>query len=349
MMEYFAGEYDVIVIGAGHAGCEAALASARMGLKTLITAINLDSVALMPCNPSLGGPAKGNLVRELDALGGEMGVNGDKTMIQIRMLNTKKGPAVRSLRAQVDKKRYQERMKYILECQENLQLKQTEVYRVIIEDGRVSGIVTQLGAVFKCKSVVIASGTYLKSRVVIGEQSFESGPNGLYPATKLSECLSELGFKLRRFKTGTPARIDGRTVRFEEMSEQPGDIDINTFSFMTGDLKLDQLPCYLTYTNEKTHEIIRENLDRSPLYTGDIVGVGPRYCPSIETKIMNFPDKESHQIFIEPEGTLTREMYVQGMSSSLPEDVQIDMLHSIEGLKRDRHAGRSTEVSAGRS
>lgn len=332
-MEYFAGEYDVIVIGAGHAGCEAALAAARMGLKTLVTAINLDSVALMPCNPSLGGPAKGNLVRELDALGGEMGINGDKTMIQIRMLNTKKGPAVRSLRAQVDKKRYQERMKYILECQENLQLKQTEVYKINVENGRVTGIVTQLGAVFKCKSVVVASGTYLKSKVVIGEQSFESGPNGLYPATMLSRCLLDIGFRLRRFKTGTPARIDGRTVKFEEMSEQPGDADINTFSFMTGDIKLDQLPCYLTYTNERTHEIIRGNLDRSPLYTGDIVGVGPRYCPSIETKIMNFPDKESHQIFVEPEGTLTREMYVQGMSSSLPEDVQIDMLHSIDGLK----------------
>lgn len=332
-MEYFAGEYDVIVIGAGHAGCEAALACARMGLKTLVTAINLDSVAMMPCNPSIGGPAKGNLVRELDALGGEMGINTDKTMIQIRMLNTKKGPAVRSLRAQVDKKQYQDRMKYVLECTENLQLKQAEIVRINFENGRVTGVVTHLGAVFHTKCVVIASGTYLRSKIVIGEVSYDGGPNGLFPAMKLSSCLEEQGIRLRRFKTGTPARIDGRTVVFEEMSEQPGDQDINTFSFMTGDIKLEQLPCYLTYTNEKTHQIIRDNLNRSPLYTGDIVGVGPRYCPSIETKIMNFPDKETHQIFIEPEGVFTREMYVQGMSSSLPEDVQIEMLHSIEGLK----------------
>lgn len=332
-MEYFAGKYDVIVIGAGHAGCEAALASARMGLKTLVTSINLDSIALMACNPSLGGPAKGNLVREIDALGGEMGINGDKTMLQIRMLNTKKGPAVRALRAQIDKKRYQERMKYVIECQENLHLKQTEVYKINIENGKVTGIVTQLGAVYNCKALVIASGTYLRGKVVIGEVSFESGPNGLYPAKMLSSCLEGFGFRLRRFKTGTPARIDGRTVNYEEMSLQPGDTNINTFSFMTGALDISQLPCYLTYTNENTHQIIRDNLHRSPLYTGDIVGVGPRYCPSIETKIMNFPDKESHQIFIEPEGNLTREMYVQGMSSSLPEDVQLGMLHSIDGLK----------------
>jgi tRNA uridine 5-carboxymethylaminomethyl modification enzyme len=338
-VEYFAGEYDVIVIGAGHAGCESALACARMGLKTLVTAINLDSVAMMPCNPSIGGPAKGNLVRELDALGGEMGVNTDKTMIQIRMLNTKKGPAVRSLRAQVDKKQYQDRMKYVLECQENLQLKQAEIVKINMENGRVTGVVTHLGAVFNAKCIVIASGTYLRSKIVIGEVSYDGGPNGLFPAMKLSSSLEEAGITLRRFKTGTPARIDGRTVVFEEMSEQPGDDNINTFSFMTGDIKLDQLPCYLTYTNEDTHKIIRDNLHRSPLYTGDIVGVGPRYCPSIETKIISFPDKDAHQIFVEPEGVFTREMYVQGMSSSLPEDVQIEMLHSIEGLK-DAHIMR---------
>jgi tRNA uridine 5-carboxymethylaminomethyl modification enzyme len=288
---------------------------------------------MMACNPSIGGPAKGNLVRELDALGGEMGINTDKTMIQIRMLNTKKGPAVRSLRAQVDKKQYQDRMKYILECQENLSIKQAEIVKINFVDGGVANVVTHLGAVYKCKCVVIASGTYLRGKIVIGEVSYDGGPNGLFPAMKLSSCLEEIGVRIRRFKTGTPARIDGRTVVFEEMSEQPGDADINTFSYMTGDIKLDQLPCYLTYTNEKTHEIIRENLHRSPLYTGDIVGVGPRYCPSIETKIINFPDKETHQIFIEPEGVFTREMYVQGMSSSLPEDVQISMLQSIEGLK----------------
>lgn len=338
-MEYFAGEYEVVVIGAGHAGCEAALACARMGIKTLVTAINLDSIAMMACNPSIGGPAKGNLVRELDALGGEMGVNTDRTMIQIRMLNTKKGPAVRSLRAQVDKKQYQDRMKYVLECQENLSIKQAEIIRINVEDGRVVSVVTHLGATYKCKCVVIAAGTYLKGKIVIGEVSYDGGPNGLFPAMKLSACLEELGFQLRRFKTGTPARIDGRTVVFEEMVEQPGDRDINTFSFMTGDIELEQLPCYLTYTNQDTHQVIRDNLKRSPLYTGDIVGVGPRYCPSIETKIMNFPDKEAHQIFVEPEGVFTREMYVQGMSSSLPEDVQIDMLHSIDGLK-DAHIMR---------
>lgn len=332
-MEYLAGEYDVVVIGAGHAGSEAALACARMGMKTLVTAINLDSIAMMACNPSIGGPAKGNLVRELDALGGEMGVNTDKTMLQIRMLNTKKGPAVRALRAQVDKKQYQDRMKKVMENQEKLQIKQAEIVRILVEDDNVTGVVTNLGAVFKCKCVVLAAGVYLRGKIVIGEVSYDGGPNGLFPAAKLSECLKSLGIKIMRFKTGTPARIDGKTVDFSKMSEQPGDYDINTFSFLTGDIDLDQLSCYLTYTNRNTHEIIKKNIERSPLYTGDIVGVGPRYCPSIETKVITFPDKEEHQIFIEPEGLHTKEMYVQGMSSSLPEDVQIDVLHSVPGLE----------------
>lgn len=332
-MDYLAGEYDVVVIGAGHAGSEAALACARMGMKTLATAINLDSIAMMACNPSLGGPAKGNLVREIDALGGEMGVNADRTLLQIRMLNTKKGPAVRALRAQIDKKKYQDRMKSVMENQENLQIKQAEIVRIIVENDKVTGVVTNLGAVFKCRCVILAAGVYLKGKVVIGEVSYDGGPNGLFPADKLSGCLEALGIKLMRFKTGTPARIDGKTVDFEKMSLQPGDYDINTFSHMTGEMELDQLPCYLTYTNKETHDIIRRNIKRSPLYTGDIVGVGPRYCPSIETKIITFPDREEHQIFIEPEGLDTREMYVQGMSSSLPEDVQLDALHSVKGLE----------------
>jgi tRNA uridine 5-carboxymethylaminomethyl modification enzyme len=332
-MEFYAGEYDVIVIGAGHAGCEAALASARMGLKTLVTAMNLDSIAMMACNPSIGGPAKGNLVRELDALGGEMGVNIDKTMIQIRMLNTKKGPAVRALRAQADKKLYAERMKKVVEEQENLFIIQAEIVKINTDNGKVTGVVTNLGAVYKCKAIVVAAGVYLRGKIVIGEVSYSGGPNGLFPALELSKSLEEMGLNLRRFKTGTPARIDGRSVNFHKMLEQPGDKDINTFSFMTGEIELHQLSCYLTYTNEQTHKVIKDNIKRSPLYTGDIVGVGPRYCPSIETKVINFPDKDAHQIFIEPEGLHTKEMYVQGMSSSLPLDVQEGVLHSVPGLE----------------
>jgi len=332
-MEYYGGAYDVVVIGAGHAGCEAALACARMGMKTLVTAINLDSIAMMACNPSIGGPAKGNLVREVDALGGEMGINADQTMIQIRTLNTKKGPAVRAFRAQIDKKKYSERMKWVLENQENLYIKQTEIVDILVEDGKVSGVVTNLGARYDCKAVIVATGVYLNGKIVIGDVSYEGGPNGLFPAKGLSRCLKNLGFELRRFKTGTPARIDGKSVDFSKMMEQPGDEDMKVFSFMSKDIKIKQHSCYLTYTNETTHKIIRDNIHRSPLYTGGVEGVGPRYCPSIETKIVNFPERESHQVFIEPEGLFTREMYVQGMSSSLPEDVQIDMLRSIKGLE----------------
>lgn len=332
-MEYFAGEYDVIIIGAGHAGCEAALACARMGMSTLVTAINLDSIALMACNPSLGGPSKGNLVREIDSLGGEMALNIDQTMIQIRELNTKKGPAVRALRAQADKKKYSERMKKVLERQENLYIKQTEICDILTEEGKVTGVVTNLGAVYHCKAVIVATGVYLNGKIVIGEVSYEGGPNGLFPAKKLSNCLKRLGFEIRRFKTGTPARIDGKTVDFDKMLEQPGDEKVQTFSFMTGELSLKQESCWLTYTNENTHKIIKDNIHRSPLYTGGVEGVGPRYCPSIETKIVTFPDKESHQIFIEPEGLNTNEMYVQGMSSSLPEDVQIEIIKSVAGME----------------
>lgn len=332
-MKYIEKEYDVIVIGAGHAGCEAALASARIGCKTLVCTLSLDAIAMMPCNPNIGGTAKGHLVREIDALGGEMGVNIDNTFIQSRMLNTSKGPAVHSLRAQADKKRYQERMKSVLEQEENLTIRQLEVVSVDIKDNKVKGVLTRNGAYFPCKAVVMTSGTYLKSRIIIGDVSYNQGPNGLSPANELSQSLLENGISLRRFKTGTPARINRKTVDFSKMIEQPGDERIVPFSFISDDLDRNQISCFLTYTNEKTHEVIRENIERSPMYNGSIKGVGPRYCPSIEDKVMRFPDKERHQLFIEPEGENTQELYVGGMSSSLPEDVQIKMLRTIDGLE----------------
>lgn len=332
-INYAGGQFDLVVIGAGHAGCEAALASARMGLNTLVCTINLDSIALMPCNPNIGGTAKGHLVREIDALGGEMGVNIDNTFIQSRMLNTSKGPAVHSLRAQADKKDYQFRMKRVLEEQENLQIRQIEVTELIVENNKVVGVITKNGAKFSCKAVILATGTYLKGKIIIGEVSYSGGPNGLFPANDLSQSLLDLGISLRRFKTGTPARINRRSVDFSKMIEQNGDEKIVPFSFMSDKLEKDQVACYLTYTTEETHNIIKENIGRSPIYNGSIKGVGPRYCPSIEDKVMRFPDRPQHQIFIEPEGNNTLEMYVGGFSSSLPEEVQIKMLRTLPGLE----------------
>jgi tRNA uridine 5-carboxymethylaminomethyl modification enzyme len=332
-MKYLGGEYDVIVIGAGHAGCEAALATARMGCKTLMCTLNLDSVAFMPCNPNIGGTAKGHLVREIDALGGEMGINIDNTYIQSRMLNTSKGPAVHSLRAQADKKRYSERMKHIIEKEPNLYLKQLEVVSIDVVDNKVRGVLTRHGAYFQCKAVILTSGTYLKSQVIIGEVTLNEGPSGLFPANELSSSLTELGISLRRFKTGTPARINKRSVDFSKMEEQKGDEKVVPFSFMSENIDRPQVSCYLTYTNDKTHEVIMENIHRSPLYNGSIKSTGPRYCPSIEDKVMRFRDKERHQLFVEPEGEYTEELYLQGMSSSLPEDVQIEMLKTIPGLE----------------
>ena len=332
---YIADEVDVIVIGGGHAGCEAALASARMGLNTIMFAINLDSIAMMPCNPNVGGSSKGHLVREIDALGGEMGKNIDKTYIQTGMLNTGKGPAVYSLRAQADKAKYHNEMKKTLENTENLLVRQGEVNEIVVEDGKVTGVITESNALYKCKAAVICTGTYLKARCLYGDTIIESGPNGLRRANHLSDSLKKLGVELRRYKTGTPARVDKRTIDFSKMKEQPGDEKIVPFSFENKpeDIAREQISCYLTYTNEKTHEIIRQNLDRSPLYSGVITGTGPRYCPSIEDKVVRFADKDRHQIFIEPEGEDTNEMYVQGMSSSLPEDVQIAMYRTLPGLE----------------
>lgn len=332
-MSFFIDEYDVAVIGAGHAGCEAALAAARLGAKTIIFSINLDSIANMPCNPSIGGTSKGHLVREIDALGGEMGKNTDKTFIQSRMLNKSKGPAVFSLRAQADRRRYQMEMKYTLEKQENLDINQAEISDIKIENGKVVSIMTARGGEYKVKAVVLATGTYLKGRIILGDVSYEGGPDGMFPSTHLSQSLIDNGLELMRFKTGTPARIKANSINFSDMEEQPGDEEIVPFSFENENLSRKQIPCWLTYTNEKTHEIIKNNLHRSPLFSGNIKGIGPRYCPSIEDKIVRFSDKERHQIFIEPMGENTDEMYVQGMSSSLPEDVQYEVYHSIKGLE----------------
>ena len=333
-MSYFAGDYDVAVIGAGHAGCEAGLACARMGMKTLVFSISLEAVANMPCNPHIGGSSKGHIVREIDCLGGEMGKNIDKTYVQLKMLNKSKGPAVYSLRAQADRKKYQAEMKNTLEKQEYLYLKQAEIVNITVENDKVKSVETNVGAIYGVKAVILATGTYLKGEIYIGEVSYSSGPDGVAAANKLSDVLKGLGIKINRFKTGTPARVNRRSLDFSKMEVQKGDADIEPFS-MDDNLENNekQMDCYLTYTNAKTHEIIRQNLDRSPLYSGKIHGTGPRYCPSIEDKVVRFADKERHQIFIEPVGRGTDEMYVQGMSSSLPEDVQIAMYRSIAGME----------------
>ena len=333
-MKYNAGKFNIAVIGAGHAGCEAALAASRMGMKTLLFSISLEAVANMPCNPHIGGSSKGHLVREIDALGGEMGKNIDKTFTQLKMLNKSKGPAVYSLRAQADRKRYQMEMKHTLEKQENLYLKQAEIVDIEVENGKIKSVTTNVGAIYEVDAVILATGTYLKGKIFIGDNSFESGPDGVFPSVKLSDKLKSLGINLIRFKTGTPARINKNSIDFSKMEIQNGDEDIEAFSFEDSiDKNIKQLPCYLTYTNSKTHEIIRENLHRSPLYAGKIEGTGPRYCPSIEDKVVRFSDKERHQVFIEPMGVDTDEMYVQGMSSSLPEDVQIAMYRTLAGLE----------------
>ncbi len=333
-MTYYGGACDVAVIGAGHAGIEAALAAARLGMHTILFTINLDTVGNMPCNPAIGGTGKGHLVRELDALGGEMGVAADHSCIQYRMLNRGKGPAVHSLRAQADRRKYQQYMKHALEKQENLELKQAQIVAVLTENGAVSGVRTQLGAEYAAKAVIIASGTYLDSTIITGESVIASGPDGMHPSIGLADNLRQLGLELRRFKTGTPPRINRRSIDFSKMELQPGDETVEPFSFRTEHRPYNEAVCYLTYTNEETHRIIKENLHRSPMYDGTISGVGPRYCPSIETKIVRFADKPRHQLFIEPCGLDTEEMYIQGFSSSLPEDVQLAMMRTIPGLEK---------------
>jgi tRNA uridine 5-carboxymethylaminomethyl modification enzyme len=334
-MPVLSEEYDVVVVGAGHAGCEAALACARLGLNTIIFTVSMDSIAMMPCNPNIGGSSKGHLVREIDALGGEMGKNIDKTYIQSKMLNSSKGPAVHSLRAQADKNSYSKMMKHTLENTDNLTLRQAEVSEIIVDNAQVKGVKTHSGATYTAKAVILCTGTYLKSRCIHGDVVYHTGPNGLMAANHLSDSLEKVGIDLRRFKTGTPARIDKRTIDFSQMEEQKGDEKVVPFSFTNTEeeIRRDQISCWLCYTNEKTHEIIKNNIDRSPLYSGVIEGTGPRYCPSIEDKVVRFPDKDRHQIFIEPEGEFTNEMYMGGMSSSLPEDVQYDMIHSMKGLE----------------
>lgn len=334
--EFIEDEFDAVVIGAGHAGCEAALALARTGMKTALTTINLDNIAFMPCNPSIGGTAKGHLVRELDALGGEMGINADKAMMQIKMLNRGKGSAVQSLRSQEDKRLYHSLMKQTLENTDGLYILQCEVTDILVENGEVCGVKTSFGSILKCRAVVVATGVYLNSRIVAGEWEQNIGPSGFASATRLTESLIKLGFKVRRFKTGTPARIDRRSIDFSKLEVQSGETEIYPFSFMTDHIPEKQEPCYIAYTNETTHKIIRDNLDRSPLYNGNILSTGPRYCPSIETKVMRFADKERHQLFLEPEGYDTNEIYVQGMSTSLPHDVQKSMYKSIIGLENCR-------------
>lgn len=334
-MSFTYENYDVIVIGAGHAGCEAALASARLGMKTLVFTVSIDSIAMMPCNPNVGGSSKGHLVREVDALGGEMGKNIDKTFIQTKMLNMSKGPAVHSLRAQADKKDYSRCMRKVLENTENLVIKQGEVSEILVEDNQVTGVKTTSDAIYPCQAVIMCTGTYLKARCIYGDVSQYTGPNGLSAANYLTKSLINLGIEIRRFKTGTPARVDKRTIDFSKMEEQKGDENIVPFSFTNTpeELQRNQVSCWLTYTNKETHQIIMDNIDRSPLYSGNIKGTGPRYCPSIEDKVVRFADKERHQVFLEPEGNYTNEMYVGGMSSSLPEDVQYRMYHSVPGLE----------------